>query len=38
MEAVGTDTMRKKPDLVFLIFVIFGLGVAVNAVAQALGF
>lgn len=30
--------MNKKPDLVFLLFVIFGLGVAVNAVAQALGF
>jgi|FLOH01.1.fsa_nt_gi hypothetical protein len=30
--------MKKKPDLIFLIFVIFGTGVAVNAVGQALGF
>jgi len=30
--------MNKKPDLIFLIFIIFGLGVAVNAVVQALGF
>jgi hypothetical protein len=30
--------MNKKPDLIFLIFIIFGLGVAVNAVGQALGF
>jgi hypothetical protein len=29
--------MKKKPDLIIIIFVIFGLGVAVNAVAQALG-
>lgn len=32
------QTMKKKPDLVVLIVVIFGLGVAVNAVAQAFGF
>jgi hypothetical protein len=30
--------MKKKPDLIMLIVIIFGLGVAVNAVAQALGF
>jgi len=30
--------MNKKPDLIFLIFVIFGIGVAVNAVGQVLGF
>ena len=30
--------MNKKPDLIFLVFIIFGLGVAVNAVGQALGF
>ena len=30
--------MNKKPDPIFLIFIIFGLGVAVNAVGQALGF
>ncbi len=30
--------MRKKPDLLFLVFVIFGLGVTVNALGQALGF
>ena len=29
--------MKKKPDLITIIFVIFALGVAVNAVAQALG-
>jgi hypothetical protein len=29
--------MSKKPDLIFLIFIIFGVGVAVNAVGQALG-
>jgi hypothetical protein len=29
--------MNKKPDLIFLIFIIFGVGVAVNAVGQALG-
>ena len=29
--------MKKKPDLITVIFVILTLGVAVNAVAQALG-
>jgi hypothetical protein len=29
--------MNKKPDMIFLIFIIFGVGVAVNAVGQALG-
>lgn len=30
--------MKKKPDLMILIFIIFGVGIAVNAVAQAFGF
>jgi hypothetical protein len=30
--------MNKKPDLMLVIFVLFGVGVAVNAVGQALGF
>ncbi|MFT4676769.1 MAG: hypothetical protein ACJAX5_001329 [Patiriisocius sp.] len=29
--------MNKKPDLMLIIFVLFGLGIAVNAVGQALG-
>tara|TARA_B110000971_G_scaffold139099_1_gene142228 strand:+ start:75 stop:311 length:237 start_codon:yes stop_codon:yes gene_type:complete len=32
------DTMKKKPDLILLIFVIFGVGVAVNALGQVMGF
>ena len=31
-------SMKKKPDLLLLLFIIFGLGIAVNAVGQALGF
>jgi hypothetical protein len=34
----GKDTMKNKPDLIFLIFVIFGVGVAVNALGQVMGF
>jgi len=30
--------MKKKPDLILLIFVIFGVGVAVNALGQVMGF
>jgi hypothetical protein len=30
--------MKKKPDLMLVIFVLLGAGVAVNAVGQALGF
>jgi len=30
--------VKKKPDLIILLFVILGLGIAVNAVAQALGY
>jgi hypothetical protein len=29
--------MKKKPDLIVLIIVIFGMGGTVNAVGQALG-
>jgi hypothetical protein len=29
--------MKKKPDLIVLIIVVFGMGVTVNAVGQALG-
>jgi hypothetical protein len=29
--------MNKKPDLILLIFIIFGVSVAINAVGQALG-
>jgi len=28
---------NKKPDLIFLIFVVFGLGIALNALGQVLG-
>jgi len=30
--------MNKKPDLMLLIFVLLGVGVAVNAAGQAMGF
>lgn len=29
--------MKKKPDIVFLMFIVFGLGVTVSAVGQVLG-
>ena len=29
--------MKKKPDLLLLVFVIFGIGVAVSAVGQVVG-
>lgn len=29
--------MNKKPDIVFLMFVVFGIGVTVSAVGQAFG-
>lgn len=29
--------MNKKPDLMLLLIVLFGLGIAANAVGQALG-
>lgn len=29
--------MNKKPDLMLVLFVLFGLGIAVNAVGQVLG-
>lgn len=29
--------MNKKPDLLLLLFIIFGIGIALNAVGQALG-
>ena len=29
--------MKKKPDLLMLVFVIFGVGVAVSAVGQVAG-
>ena len=29
--------MKKKPDLLFLVFIIFGIGVAVSAVGQVVG-
>lgn len=29
--------MKKKPDLVLLLFIVFGLGVAVSALGQVLG-
>ena len=28
--------MKRKPDLIFLIFIVFGVGVAVNALGQVL--
>ncbi len=30
--------MRRKPDLLLLVFIVFGLGVTVNALGQVLGF
>jgi len=30
--------MKKRPDLMLLLFMVFGLGVAVNAIGQVLGF
>jgi|SaaInlV_135m_DNA_3_1039749.scaffolds.fasta_scaffold04585_7 hypothetical protein len=30
--------MKKRPDLVMVLFVVFALGVAVNAIGQVLGF
>ncbi len=30
--------MKKKPDLVLLLFIVFGLGVAMSALGQVLGF
>ena len=29
--------MKKKPDILIVLFVVFGLGIAVSAVGQALG-
>lgn len=29
--------MKRKPDLITLLFVVFGLGIAVSAVGQVLG-
>ena len=29
--------MNKKPDLMLVLFVLFGLGIAVNAVGQVMG-
>jgi hypothetical protein len=29
--------MKKKPDLLLLVFVVFGVGIAVNALGQAIG-
>ncbi len=30
--------MKKKPDMLLLLFIIFGLGTAVNALGQVMGF
>jgi len=29
--------MKKKPDLLLLLFIIFGVGIAVSAVGQVIG-
>jgi hypothetical protein len=29
--------MKKKPDMIFLLFVVFGLGITVNVLGQVIG-
>jgi len=35
--AIGDQVVKKKPDLMFLLFLLFGLGVVFSAGAQVLG-